>query len=204
MSNIIWDFDGTLVDSLPLATDLFYQFSKREPFTPKEIEAMRNMTLKEVLQRVNVPLWRLPKLLVQGRAAIGKRLNEVPLFEGIEPVLRQLHQSSHGMVVMSSNSSDNIRRFLKAKNIDKYFIGQHGNTGIFSKTKAMKMILRKYHWIAAETYAIGDETRDIDAANKTHINSVAVSWGYNGSKILKTHKPDFLAAKPTDILKLIQ
>ncbi len=204
MSNIIWDFDGTLADSLPLVADLFYQFSKRKPFTQQQIEAMRNMTLKEVLQHVNVPLWRLPGLLVQGRAAIGKRLNEVPLFDGVESVLHELHKAGHNAVVMSSNSSDNIRRFLKAKNIDRYFIGQHGNTGIFSKTKAMKMILRKYHWIGAETYAIGDETRDIDAAHKAHLTSIAVSWGYNGPKILKTHKPDFLVAQPADIIKLLQ
>jgi len=204
MSNIIFDFDGTLADSLPMAMDLFYKWSKRVPYSPIEVEKMRNMTLKQVLNQVGIPLWRVPSLLVNGRAELGRHIHGIPLFMNIDNILKELQQRGHTMVVMSSNSPQNIHKFLKHHTIDQYFDGVHGNTGLFSKTNALKAILRKYKWQAIDTLAIGDEARDIDAAKKAGITSIAVGWGYNGEQILRAHKPDFFVSKPSELLKLLQ
>ncbi len=201
MSNIIWDFDGTIADSLPLVMDLFYDWAKQEPYSSFEVEQMRNMQLKQVLTKVGLPLWKVPSLLVKGRIVFGKRLNEVPIFNGIADVLKEL-KKEHKQFVMSSNSPQNIRKFLKNHKIDKYFDGIYGNTGIFGKAAAMKFILKKNKVLPSQAYSIGDETRDIDAAKKAHITSIAVTWGYNGEKIIKQHKPDYLVAKPNQLLKI--
>ncbi len=204
MANIIFDFDGTIADSLPLAMDLFYGWAKIEPFPPDKVQRLRNMTLKDVIRTVGIPLWRVPSLLVQARTQFGKRLTEVSVFDGIPQVLDQLHSRGHKLFVMSSNSPQNIRKFLKSQGINQYFDGIHGNTGLFGKTTALKHIIRRYKLSAKETYAIGDETRDIDAAKKAKIVSIAVNWGYNADKILKAHKPDYLVSKPSQLLELLQ
>src|SRR5438552_2071669 len=143
MSNIIFDFDGTMADSLPLAIDLFYAWVNREPFTQIEIEEMRNMTIKQVLHKVGIPLWRVPTMLVKERKEFGKRLSEVKIFEGISDVLKQLHERGHKLYLISSNSPQNIRKFLKTNKINQYFEVIHGNTGIFGKATALRIIIRK-------------------------------------------------------------
>jgi len=203
MSSIIFDFDGTIADSLPVAIDLFYDWFKVEPFPPEQVERMRNMPLKEVIHEVGIPLWRMPGLMVTARSQFGKRLSDVPVFKGMPEILKQLHDSDHKLYVMSSNGPQNIRQFLKRHNISQYFSGIHGNTGLFGKSTAIRLIIRKYKLTAADCYSVGDETRDVDAAKKAHIKCVAVTWGYNGEQILKAHKPDFMVSKPAELLKLL-
>jgi len=204
MSNIIWDFDGTIADSMPVVMELFYAQTGLKPFSKEKVEALRNMTLKQVLREVGIPLWQVPRILVKERAAFGRRLSEVPVFDGVEPALKQLHEAGHKMVVMSSNSPENIRRFLHQHDISKYFLEIHGNTGLFGKTSAIKLILRKYKWHAEDCYMIGDETRDVDAGKKAGLFTIAVNWGYNGEEILKQHNPDEFISNVHQLTKLIQ
>ena len=204
MSDIIFDFDGTIADSLPVVMKLFYKWSKREPFTKDEIETLRNMGLKDVLKAVGVPMWRAPSLLSQARRDFTKHVGEIEIFYGMSDIIAELHSRGHKLYLMSSNSPHNIRKFLKLHKIDSYFSGIHGNTGLFSKAGAMRTIAKKYNFDKKNSYAIGDETRDIEAAKKSGLISIAVNWGYNGTDILNKHKPDHLVSKPAELLKLIK
>lgn len=203
MSNVIFDFDGTIADSLPVVMELFYEWAGMVPLPPKEVEKVRNMHVKEVMTYFDLSFWKAPSLLVKGRAMLGKHINEIEIFDGIEDVLKKLKADGHTMYLVSSNSTVNIRKFLKNHNISGYFKGVHGNVGVFGKTNVLRTILRKYKINANDTFSIGDETRDIDAAKKLKITCIAVSWGYNGPKILKEHRPDFFVEKPSEIIKAI-
>ncbi|HLB58081.1 MAG TPA: HAD hydrolase-like protein, partial [Gammaproteobacteria bacterium] len=55
-----------------------------------------------------------------------------------------------------------------------------------------------------ETFYIGDETRDIQAAKKNHIYSIAVTWGFNNKKVLAAEKPDFLIDNPKELLAVLK
>lgn len=202
-SNIIFDFDGTLADSLPLVLDLLYKWFKRDPLPDKTIQILRNKTIKEVLAYFEIPMWKVPGLLVRGRVDLGRRLSEVPLFEGMDKVIEKLHAQGNQIFLMSSNSTVNVANFLKIHKIDGYFTEVYGNAGIFGKAPVMKKIMQKHRLKPEDCYSIGDEIRDIEAAKKAGITSVAVGWGYNGEQILKAHKPDHFTSKPADLTKII-
>jgi len=204
MKNIIFDFDGTLADSFPLVLDLFYKWSKCDPLPDKTVQMLRNKSIKEVLAYFKIPMWKVPGLLVKGRVDLGRRLAEVPLFADMDTVLKKLHSTNRQIFLMSSNSAVNVNKFLKIHKIDGYFTEVFGNAGIFGKAPVMKRIIQKYRLNPKDCYSIGDEIRDIDATKKVGITSIAVGWGYNGEQILKAHKPDYFAHKPTDLIKLLQ
>ena len=201
-SSIIFDFDGTIADSLPVVLELFYKWAKVEPFPPEKIQHLRNMTLKQVLREVGVPLWRIPRLAVMARRRFGQRVKDVPIFAGIPNVLKQLHAQGHTLYLISSNGPQNIRSFLKSNRIDQYFNAVQGNIGIFGKATAIRSIVLRHKLNRSDCFSIGDETRDVDAAKKAHVTSIAVTWGYNGEQILKSHKPDHLIITPDQLLKL--
>lgn len=204
MSSIIFDFDGTIADSLPVILHLFYKWSDREPFSASELETLRNMTAKDVLKSIGVPLWRAPGLLARGRKDFTKHIEEIPIFKGIPEVIADLHHSGHKLYLMSSNSHHNVQKYLKLHKIDQYFYDISGSTGLFNKSAAMNKIIKHHRIKKADCYSIGDESRDVDAAKKSGINSIAVTWGYNGEKILKEHQPDFLVSKPQQITTIIK
>lgn len=68
----------------------------------------------------------------------------------------------------------------------------------------MHDLLRKYGIRPEETIYVGDETRDIEAARKTNIEIIAVSWGYNSKQLLEKQKPDFLIDKPRQLVDILE
>ncbi|UYY58303.1 HAD hydrolase-like protein [Sphingomonas sp. S2-65] len=60
--------------------------------------------------------------------------------------------------------------------------------------------LKKLGIAPAEALAIGDETRDIDAAREVGMRTGAVLWGYASEAVLLAHQPDTLFRTPRDIL----
>jgi phosphoglycolate phosphatase len=131
MNNIIFDFDGTIADSLPVIMQLFYKWSKREPFTRDEIETLRGMPAREVIKAVGVPLWRAPGLLARGRKEFTKHVTEIGIFPELPSVITELHNRGHKLYLMSSNSQHNVQEHLKLHKIDHYFDDVYG--GCFAK-----------------------------------------------------------------------
>ena len=74
---------------------------------------------------------------------------------------------------------------------------------IFGKSRGIEKLINKLQCPRANSIYIGDETRDIEAARKVDIKSIAVTWGYNTEKVLVTYKPDCIARKPEDLLMLL-
>jgi phosphoglycolate phosphatase-like HAD superfamily hydrolase len=48
-----------------------------------------------------------------------------------------------------------------------------------------------------------DEVRDIEAAKKSGIKSIAVAWGYNTKDALIKENPDFLVNSPDELINII-
>ncbi|MGZ6005350.1 MAG: HAD-IA family hydrolase [Candidatus Saccharimonadales bacterium] len=204
MSSVIFDFDGTIADSLPVIMHLFYKWSKREPFSSSEIETLREMPAREVIKAVGVPIWRAPALLARGRKDFTKHISEIKIFDGIADMLADLHSRGYKIYLMSTNSHHNIHEYVKLHKLDKYFDEIYGGVGLFGKASTLKKIVSKHHIVKSECYSVGDESRDIDAAKKAGLISVAVTWGFNGQTILKQHQPDYLVSKPAELTKLLQ
>ena len=83
------------------------------------------------------------------------------------------------------------------------FDGVYFKSGIFLKHIAINKIVKKYKLKKREVVVVGDEVRDIEAARKSRIKIISVSWGYNNRRIILKNKPDYFIEKPKDILKII-
>jgi phosphoglycolate phosphatase len=66
----------------------------------------------------------------------------------------------------------------------------------------LKRIRRTFSLAHGEIVYVGDETRDLRAAQKAGIPSVGVTWGFNNKKSLAAFKPALLADEPKDLLQL--
>lgn len=204
MANVIVDFDGTIADSLPVIIDLFKKWSKQESITTEEVETFRSMAAKDVVRAVGVPLWRVPGLLARGRKDFAKYIDKIDVFKGMPETIAKMHKKGHKLYLMSSNSKQNVQKYLELHEIDMYFEGIYGNAGLFSKARAMKKIIKRHRIERANCYSIGDEARDIEAAKKAGITSIAVTWGFNNKEILKTYNPNYIISSPSEIIKLVK
>lgn len=205
VANIIFDFDGTIADSLPLVIRLYEEMLRSgEPMPLEEIERLRGMSLLQVGRELRIMPWRVPLLLGRGRARMRREIGSVDIFPGMSELIRKLHEEGHTLYVVSSNSVRNIRPFLKRYGLNKQFKHLYGNAGLLGKGRLLKLVAKRNHLHLDETIYIGDEVRDIEAAKKAGMRIISVTWGYNTEAVLRDHLPDFIAVKPTDILTAIK
>jgi phosphoglycolate phosphatase len=204
VTNIIFDFDGTIADSLPLVVNMVnHWLKKRHPIDEAELKRLRNLPIHKVIEELEIPPWKAPSLLVRGRMEMTRHINDVPIFDGIVDAINQLKAEDHTIYIMSSNSTKNIRKFLKHHGLYDDFKRIYGGIGIFGKTKALKKVMRDNKLSSKNTFYIGDEVRDVHAAHKAKVSSVAVSWGYNGVQLLSSEKPTAIAKVPADLVKIL-
>ncbi len=201
MKTIIFDFDGTIADSFELMLDIAEKIAGVGRPSDEEINYYKQMPLGKVIRELHIPLRRLPKLILQGRQKMHERISEVYPFRGMPEVLKALHaRDDFTLLVMSSNSEQNVRTFLQANELEGYFDSVQGNVAVFNKASALRKTLRHNHIDAHTCYYVGDEVRDIVAASKVGVEPVAVSWGYQGRKALAEYHPYALVDKPDQLL----
>src|SRR4051812_11993868 len=103
-SLVLFDFDGTLADSLSRALSIYHQIAPGLGLKPiADVEAARMMPTRKLLKHLGVRFWRLPKVLRAYQAAAAVHAHEQRLHSGIADVLRTLHASGHRLGILSSN-----------------------------------------------------------------------------------------------------
>ncbi len=207
MNVLIFDFDGTIADSfnavLGISNHLAEEFGY-PPTLPDEIEQIRDLSSREILKRSGVPLYRLPFLLRRLRIELNQEVAHLHPITGIKEALQQLKQQGHQLGIVTSNSQENVKAFLEAQGMQSLFDFIGSGLTIFGKSRVIRRMLRKYRIDPTIAFYVGDETRDIEAAKKIRLKSIAVGWGFNSSRILAEHSPNFLIYHPAELLEVVR
>jgi phosphoglycolate phosphatase len=181
---------------------IFEKLANRNvPLSRQAISRLRGLTAYHVVRELRIRPWRVPWLLVRGRALMRREIDSISVFDGIEELLGQLKSAGVPIYIMSSNSPGNIRKLLHAKGMDHYFTHIYGNVGIFGKAKRLRQIIARNHLDRNRVVYIGDEGRDIEAAKRVGVKGIAVSWGFNNAKLLATHEPYALVRSVNELAK---
>jgi phosphoglycolate phosphatase-like HAD superfamily hydrolase len=96
-----------------------------------------------------------------------------------------------------------VRECLDFNGVLGHFDFIHSATNLFGKHRVLRHLLRKQRLSAKEVFYVGDEARDIEASKKCGIPVVAVGWGFQSIRKLRSMNPDYLAQKPSDIVKFV-
>src|SRR3989344_1254519 len=90
---VIFDFDGTVIDSLDEELRIFNEIASKSGYTlidSSNKETLRTKSLRAVISEVGIPMYRIPFLLMRGRREVAKSLGELRPFDGMKKVLREL------------------------------------------------------------------------------------------------------------------
>lgn len=190
---VIFDFDGTLADSLPWFRASFQDMIARFDLAPvrdDEVEGLRGLSAREIMARLNVSMWQLPAIVSDMRKRKLAAAGEISLFEEIPAMLDELRRKRIKTAIVSSDSEASVRQVLgpRAARIDRFDCG----AAMFGKHWKFRRVARKLGVKPSETVCIGDELRDIDAAKAAGMDSGAVAWGYALTGALQTAGPTHL------------
>ena len=200
----IFDFDGTLADSLAHAVAIFRRLAPTLGLKPfDDVAAARAMPARQLMKKLGVSYFRLPRLMRAFQAAAAEGAENLQLQPGIAEMLALLHERGIRLGILSSNSEENIRACLRTHGVEQYFEFIFGYPKLFGKARALRRILKAEKIPREEVIYIGDELRDLEAAKKARIDCAAVSWGWHVPEMLEEAKPTAMLRTPADLLELL-
>ena len=200
---LLWDFDGTLADTLRQALDVYNRLAPDYGFRAiDDPQLARGMTMRQFMKFHGVPTWCVPALFLEFLKSI-KQTNIPQLFPGMADVLRQLCNGGYRQGVVSSNATETIRTCVREHGVEDVFDIVAGILRLFGKQRRLRQAVRELNAAPENCLYIGDEVRDIEAAAACGIAAASVTWGLNTREILEKHDPVFLVDSVSDLPALV-
>jgi phosphoglycolate phosphatase len=196
----IFDLDGTLADSFPWFLRNVNGVADRFGFrriADEDVEALRHAGSREILKRLEVPVWKLPMIARHMRRMKAEHLADIPLFPGVEAMLRSLRDGGLTLALVSSDNEANARRQLGGA--AALFTHFDCGASLFGKATKFRRIVKRAGLQPRQAISIGDEVRDIEAARAAGIACGAVMWGYAAPNALRVLGPDMVFERMEDI-----
>ncbi len=200
---VVFDFDGTLADSLAQAVAIFRRIGPGlglNPIADEDVPVLRTLPTKQFFKKVGIRFWRLPRVIRAYQAAAAEDAHELKLHPGVADMLTGLHAAGHRLGVLSSNREDNIRACLRANGVEGLFAFVVGYPKLFGKAKALRRILKAEGIDREHLLYVGDEVRDVEAARKVKVPVVAATWGFHARELLEAAGPTAFADTPAEVL----
>ncbi len=198
---VIFDFDGTISDSIQVFIQAYNSFAAKEGYNQvalEELGDLKKMSIPERCKHLNFPMRNIPFAAPKLYKYIRESQASLPLFPGIKQMLDKLNQHGIHVAIISSNAGDIIENCLKANGIH-YVKDILSSKYIFSKDKLIKKLLKQYDYSPKEVIYVGDEQRDIDASIKSGLRVLWASWGYDDESLISGETSK--AGVPEDIVE---
>jgi phosphoglycolate phosphatase len=193
---IVWDLDGTLVDSAPdLASALNTVLDKRGFFT---------LSINEVRAMIGNGV---PKLVERGFNAVGVRPDPAQLDElvaifakeykacatdntrpypGVVEALQAIHAMNIPMGVCTNKPEAFTRQILEGLGLATYFNSVVGGDTTSTRKPDPQPVLACLRGLVSEpasSLMIGDSVHDVHAAHAAGVTIGVVPWGYRSAPV---------------------
>lgn len=210
---IIFDLDGTIINSLP---DIYQSLNKALTHS-----GFPTLTYEKCLSIIGYG----PRNLIRDAVEmpISGQIYEdtidfynytytncgspnTVLYEGMLDVLAELKSKGYILAVRTNKpqkTTDAIANRLLVGKVDLIWGGIEGRV-LKPEAESVLPILRMYDAKPEDTYMIGDMKADIDTANNAGMKFIGVLWGYGKEEDMKSAGAEIFAKKPSDILELIK
>ena len=203
---LLLDFDGTVADTFQCGLEILNAMAPEFGYRRLEdadLPRARDMRTRDLMKFLGIPATRLPKISKRGKEELNKRMDKIHPFAGMPDIVRDLHTDGFRLGILTSNSEENVAVFLKKFGLELFdFI--HTSSKLTGKARVIRRILKEHKLKPGQVLLVGDEVRDIEAAQDTGIHMAAVTWGYNSRKSLCALNPDHLIESPEELSQLLR
>ena len=188
--NILFDFDGTLVDTAELIVATI-RTAARELQLPDKTEAECRSVIGLRLEEVADVLWPQHPGMSERYAACYRRIFEalkptypVRCFPQVVETLQQLRAAGFRMAIASSRNRPSLTAYLDEFGLAGHFCMLVGGNDVAHGKPApdpVLAILEAQQWQADESWVVGDMAVDILMGRRAGTHTCGVTYG-NGSR----------------------
>lgn len=195
---IVFDMDGTLLNSMPLFSEIAYKYSEKNGLPLPNVRAIQlgygrpddfdfgwNVDKEEQRRHLHAILASLDD-------AKYMRENPMPLFDGVTDMLRRLSHLGYTMAIVTSKPLVPLKIALEQHNIGGFFktvrTWDDVAAGRYKEKPApdkLISVMRELSFKPEQTAMIGDTTMDIEMGINAKTHAIGVAWGAHPPENLK-------------------
>ena len=216
---ILFDLDGTLIDSAPdLARSVNYMLRSinHNEFSEEIIDSWvgngAQTLVKRALSGSKTVDENIDNDLFEKSLSIFLEYYKNNLcvkttpYPNVKTTLETLKNNGYKLAIITNKPFDFIEPILKQLELDNLFELSIGGDSLSEKKPSplpLQHMCEKFNIKPRNTLMIGDSKNDILAAKAAHIQSVAVSYGYNYGEDIRVYNPDDIVDDFADILGVL-
>ena len=209
MKDLIFDFDGTVVDTgrgiMNCVVKVFEHYGLPVP-TPAELRTFVGPPLKDTFPRYGIPVQEADAAVAYFRqhyAATGK--DECEPYAGIGDTLATLVKMGFELHIGTSKPEHFALLLLERFGLKKYFTHIVGATTDGTREKkvdVLKCLVQKIGH--TDALMVGDTHYDVEGARLLGMDTVGVSWGYEAKDDLQRSGAVYVAATQAELVEYLK
>jgi pyrophosphatase PpaX len=179
IQGIIFDFDGTLADTLQHCCDAFREVTEQRlgrSFNDAEIVALFGPSEEGIFQRIAGDQWRVcfdDFLTIYERDHVAK----ATLFDGIPEMLADLVERGVHVAIVTGKGAESAAISLRLFELEQHFdIVESGSPEGSVKPAAIRRIVKRWGLDPAKVVYIGDAPNDVSEARAAGVVPLAAAW----------------------------
>ena len=216
---LIFDLDGTLIDSVPdLANSINHMLISigRTSFKEADIRLWVGNGAQTLVKRalsggskiddtLDAELFKSALETFLEHYADNVAVKTHPYAE-VPQTLKELKDAGYTLVIVTNKPYDFVQPILQSLNLAQYFEDYLGGDSLATKKPdplPLIHICEKFNVPTDKALMIGDSKNDILAANAANIESIAVTYGYNYGEDISSYNPDIVVDSFAEIPKYL-
>jgi phosphoglycolate phosphatase len=208
---VIFDWDGTLVDSVEHIAESLHQAATELGYPQLEREAYRDIIglgMIEALEKLYPGISREEMTAIRegyGRYFFSKVTTPQNVFAGMADVVTDIRGAGLGCSVATGKSRRGLDMALDSSGLGPHFnITRCADESRSKPDPAMlEEIVRFYGIEPADAVMIGDTRYDLDMAQRIGMPSIGVEWGVHKRDVLGDYSPHAIVDTVPDLRKVL-
>lgn len=211
---IIFDFDGTLFNTMPDVANCLDIALKKHNFLQLTYNEYENavggditQVISNVLKENNTPE-NIEKVKTTYQKIYLNNPNELTtLYDGIHQLLQTLQENNINLAINSNRKTESIKYYTSKFLNDITFNYIRGNNpNILPKPDPTNLlnILKKSNIKKEEALYVGDTNVDVETSQNAGVDCVIVKWGQGNEKNMNKNHIMGVIDKPEDLYSFIE
>ena len=191
--NIIWDWNGTILNDTPVAFEATNILLERFDYPTITLEFYRD-NIDTPIVNFYSKIFDLNKhdvkMLDDEWGAMYNQLSDkIQLHAGVEEMLSTFANNNINQIILSAFKTNEITKYARKFSIEHYFenVLETQNIVMESKTVRGRRYMQEHGFVPEQTVYIGDTIHDYDTARGLGVDCILFSGGQQSPRLLKQY-----------------